>query len=56
MKYLVELLAKTTGIIAWLAGIALATSLGQVIAAIVFPPFAWYQVVAFVMRANGFVN
>ena len=52
MKYLVELLLLAL----WLAGIVLVKGFWLTIAAVFFPPYAWYTMVERALVAMGWVG
>lgn len=44
MRYLLNHLSSWTAILAWLAGVVLVKGAWLTLAAIFFPPYAWYVV------------
>jgi hypothetical protein len=56
MKDFIETGAALILFAAWLAGIALAEGIISTVAAIAFPPWAWYLVVERVLIAQGWLS
>ena len=42
-------------VISWIAGVAIAKGIFEVIVAILMPPYSWYLVIEKIMMVNGYI-